>query len=371
MENNNELALRQYAYNKDYYDKLKNIDIKLNWLAYFDPLYQEIKQEFISKQYEIGLSQMNENKFDKAEFTFSKILEFDSSYKNVSVLRLQSVLEPLYNQGLKYIETENYKVAYKIFKQVSTFDVKYKNTLQMLNYSLQKASLPIAVVLVSKKVYPNAEDLSFYQVLSQEIGKSKNPFLKIIDKNNLDKLVKEQEFGIAGIINAETATKVGNIIGAKYFLLIDVSEVKFDELKPTTTLEPAYLSVSQRVEAPNGEAQSVIKFKKVEYSETKKYRKIELRIAYQLVSVQTGQIVSEEGFYTEQFDIHVFARYNGNLDNLYPSLPAGNFMPNIPTDWKEKFFELNRELQSNQTLANKAYEEICLKIMNDIDLYIQ
>jgi len=228
VEGSSEQALRQYIYCKDYFNNLKNIGIDLNWLAYFDPLYEETKQEFIGKQYEIGLSQMKENKFDKAEFSFAKILEFDSSYKNVSVLRMQSLLEPLYNQGLNNIEAENYKAAYKIFKQVASFDATYKNTLQMLDYALQKASLPVAAILVGKKSYNNFEDLSFYQVMVARFSKSKNPFLKIIDRNNLEKLLKEQELGMSGIIDAESAVKAGKMIGAKYFLLIDVTDVKFD-----------------------------------------------------------------------------------------------------------------------------------------------
>jgi tetratricopeptide (TPR) repeat protein len=371
VEGSSEQALRQYIYCKDYFNNLKNIGIDLNWLAYFDPLYEETKQEFIGKQYEIGLSQMKENKFDKAEFSFAKILEFDSSYKNVSVLRMQSLLEPLYNQGLNNIEAENYKAAYKIFKQVASFDATYKNTLQMLDYALQKASLPLAAILVGKKSYNNFEDLSFYQVLVARFSKSKNPFLKIIDRNNLEKLLKEQELGMSGIIDVESAVKAGKMIGAKYFLLIDVTEVKFDELKPTTTEEPAYQSYSERVVGANGEAQSVIKFKKINYSETKKYRKVEARVSYQLVSVQTGQIVSSEVFNAEQYDAHAYAKFNGNIDNLYPNLPAGNFMPDAPVDWKEKFYELNRELASNQILADKAFTEISQKILDDIHLYIQ
>lgn len=371
VEGSNEQALRQYIYCKDYFNNLKNIGIDLNWLAYFDPLYEETKQEFIGKQYEIGLSQMKENKFDKAEFSFAKILEFDSSYKNVSVLRMQSLLEPLYNQGLNNIEAENYKAAYKIFKQVASFDATYKNTLQMLDYALQKASLPVAAILVGKKSYKDFEDLSFYQVLVARFSKSKNPFLKIIDRNNLEKLLKEQELGMSGIIDPESAVKAGKMIGVKYFLLIDVTDVKFDELKPTTSDEPAYQSFSERVVGANGEAQSVIKFKKVNYSETKKYRKVEARVSYQLVSVQTGQIVSSEVFNADQYDAHAYAKFNGNIDNLYPSLPAGNFMPDAPPEWKEKFFELNRELASNQILADKAFAEISQKIIDDISLYIQ
>ncbi|MCF8429254.1 MAG: hypothetical protein K9G64_03905, partial [Bacteroidia bacterium] len=48
----NEDALRQYNYCKDYFNNLKNIGIELNWLTLYDQLYEETKQEFIDKQYD-------------------------------------------------------------------------------------------------------------------------------------------------------------------------------------------------------------------------------------------------------------------------------------------------------------------------------
>ena len=371
VSGDNEDALRQYNYCKDYFNNLKNIGVDLNWQTLYDQLYEETKQEFIGKQYDIGLGLIKENKFDKAELAFDRILEFDSSYKKVSVLRIQSVVEPLYNQGVKYMEVKNYKSAYKVFNQVASFDKTYKQTMPLLNESLQKASLPIAAILVSKKTFVNQEDFSFYQLLVNRLGNSKNPFLKIIDRNSLENLLKEKAFEIAGITDAETASKAGKLIGAKYFLLIDVNEVIFDEMKPTTSIETAYESFSQRVVNETGDAQSVIKFKKVNYKETKQYRKVTAKVSYQLVSVQSGQIVSSEVFSDEAFDVHVYARFDGNKDNLYPSLPAGNFMPIAPKEWTDKFDELNRSLASQQTLADKTYETISLKIIDDINLYME
>jgi len=371
VSGDNEDALRQYNYCKDYFNHLKNIGIDLNWLTLYDQLYEETKQEFIGKQYDIGLGLINENKFDKAELAFDRILEFDSSYKNISVLRIQSVVEPLYYQGLKYLEVKNYKAAHKVFGQVASFDKTYKQTMQLLNESLQKASLPIAAILVSKKTFTNQEDSSFYQLLLDRLRNSKNPFLKIIDRNNLENQLKEKAFEINEIIDAETASKAGKLIGAKYFLLIDINEVIFDEMKPTTTIETAYESFSQRVVNETGDAQSVIKFKKVNYKETKQYRKVAAKVFYQLVSVQSGQIVSSEVFSDEAFDVHVYARFDGNKDNLYPSLPAGNFMPTAPKEWTDKFYELNRNIASQQSLANKTYETISLKIIDDINLYME
>ncbi len=371
VSGDNEDALRQYNYCKDYFNHLKNIGIDLNWLTLYEQLNEETKQEFIGKQYDIGLGLIKENKFDKAELAFDRILEFDSSYKNVSVLRIQSVVEPLYNQGVKYMEVKNYKAAYKVFNQVSSFDKTFKQTVQLLNESLQKASLPIAAILVSKKTFENQEDSSFYQLLVDKLSNSKNPFLKIIDRNNLENLLKEKAFGITEITDAETASKAGKLIGAKYFLLIDINEVVFDEMKPTTTIETAYESFSQRVVNETGDAQSVIKFKKVNYNETKQYRKVAAKVSYQLVSVQSGQIVSSEVFSDEAFDAHVYARFDGNKDNLYPNLPAGNFMPTAPKEWTDKFYELNRSLASQQTLSDKTYEAISLKIIDDINLYME
>lgn len=371
VEGNSEKALRQFFYCKDYFNNVSKIGIELDWQNHFEALYEETKLDFIAEQYKIGLNLMQENKHDKAQITFNKILEFDSSYKNVSVLRIQSIVEPLYKQGLKYMDLGNYNLAYKQFESISKFDKNYKDINEKIQFITQKISVPIATVLTGNTKFDKYQDIAFCDVLIAKLSKSKNPFLQVIDRKNLEKMLQEQELGMSGIVDINTANKAGKIIGAKYFLLLNVYEVNTNELKPTITQETAYQAISERVTAANGETQSVIKFKKVNYSETKKFRKVDARIGYQLVSVQSGQIVSAEVFTSEQFDVHSYARYNGNIDNLYPSLPAGNFMPNAPTDWRDKFFELNRDLLSNQVLTDKVFEEISQKILDDIELFIQ
>lgn len=370
VENNNEKALRQFYYCKDYYKNLNEIGIELDWPTYFDGLYEETKQEFISNQYALGINQMNDKKYDKAEATFSKIMEFDSSYKDVSVLRINTVIEPLYKQGVKYLETENYKNAYKVFSQINKIDASYKNTVQNLNVALQKSSLPIAVLLINKTKYNANEDLNFYQVVIAKLSKSNNPFLKVVDRDNLEKLLKEQELGMTGIVDVNTANKAGKIIGAKYFLLLNVTQVNFNELKPTNYEELAYESFSERVVTSGGESQSVIKFKKVFYTETRKLRKVEAIVSYQLISVETGQIITSDNVIAEKSVRHSYSRFKGNIDNLYPSLPAGNYLPTVDPTWRESFYELNRELALNNVLANDVYEDISLKIINDLNLYI-
>jgi tetratricopeptide (TPR) repeat protein len=371
VEGSSEKALRQFFYCKDYYNNLNKIGIELDWQAHFDALYEETKQEFIAEQYKIGLNLMLDNKHDKAQIAFNKILEFDSSYQNVSVLRIQSIVEPLYKQGTKYLELGKYNLAYKQFEDIMAFDKNYKDVHEKMLFIQQKINVPIATILTGNTKFDKYQDIAFCDVLIAKLSKSKNPFLQVIDRKNLEKILQEQELGMSGIVDANTASKAGKIIGAKYFLLINVYEVNTNELKPTTTQQTAYQAESERVATAGGETQSVIKFKKVNYAETKKYRKVEAKIGYQLVSVQSGQIVSAEVFNGEQFDVHLYARYSGNIDNLYPNLPAGNFMPSAPTEWKDQFFELNRDLLSIQALTDKVFEEISLKILDDIELFIQ
>jgi hypothetical protein len=192
----------------------------------------------------------------------------------------------------------------------------------------------------------------------------------VVDRDNLEKLLKEQELGMTGIVDINTANKAGKIIGAKYFLLLNVTQVNFNELKPTNNEELAYESFSERVVTPSGEMQSVIKFKKVFYTETRKFRKVEASILYQLISVETGQIITSDNVIAEKSDRHSYSRFKGNIDNLYPSLPAGNYLPTVDPTWRESFYELNRELTLNNVLANEVYEDISLKIINDLNLYI-
>lgn len=372
VENNIEEAVKQYRYNQKYYEKVKVTGVELEWHSEFNSLYDELKGEYISKLYDNGLNLMKQNKYDKAEALFSKVVEIDSGFKDVTVLRLNSVMEPLYQQGMAYMQTANYKSAYRNFSKVLSNDAAFKNARQLQQEALAKATVSIGVLMVNEVRYPGAEDVKLYQQVLAEMVAKPSPFLKVVDRSIIEKLLKEQELGMSGMLNPQTAAKAGKLLGLNYFLLVDMSELNYNEQKPTVDSAVAYEAFSEKITDPaTGSTQNLTRFKKVNYREIHQFRQVASRVFYRLISVETSQIVASEVVLSEKRDEQNYARYDGNYMQLYPYLPAANYLPAPPKEWREKFSTTKRELLSNEVLGKAAFDEIAAKIAEDINLYIE
>jgi hypothetical protein len=371
VEESIEDALRQYNDCKLYFQNVKNTGVEVHWPSVYDKLYETNKDEFVSKQYQEGIKLMKDARFDKAELSFKKILEFDSSYKNVSALHSQSVADPIYEKGLKDFESQNYKSAYKNFLQVSSIEASYKNTLELLDESLKKASLPIAITVSDK----NDEKLdlknSLYFHVVSNLNKSQNPFLKVIDRSNSEKLLKEQELGMSGMIDFTGAAKVGKMLGVKFFLILNIGNVNIEEQAVTPSNKIAYDSYTQEFTDKNtGQIQSEIRYKSVNFKEYSGYRKLNSSVAYQLLSVETGEVVLSDIYNDEKLDYVNFARYFGNTRNLCPTPQIGEESTDMKNKWLSKFTTPERALQSSSVLMNKTLEETSIKIVDSINSYI-
>jgi hypothetical protein len=59
---------------------------------------------------------------------------------------------------------------------------------------------------------------------------------EVIERAQLDKVMKEQALGMTGALDAASATKVGNILGVNYMVLAKINEATFED-KSTTGKE--------------------------------------------------------------------------------------------------------------------------------------
>ena len=68
----------------------------------------------------------------------------------------------------------------------------------------------------------NKEDLDALQVGMQQMlttELAQNPALRVVDRTQIRSLLEEQELGATGRVDANTAAKVGKVVGARYSIL--------------------------------------------------------------------------------------------------------------------------------------------------------
>lgn len=371
LDNKIEDALIQYKYNKKYYEKTKEVGVMLEWPEMYNEIFADIKSEYINTAYDNALELMKQNKYDKAETLFENISDLDTTFKNISVLRLNTVLEPMYNQGILQISTDDYKKAYCSFAKVLSYDENYKNCKQLFEEAKRKANVALAILPINTKHYQDLEDEKLYRQISEEIKLSSNPFLKIIDKMDFETQLKSKQIYLSNFISNDSLILVGEKLGINYFLLIDVREVNYIEQALTFDTVIAYESFSDKVIDPaTGNNQFVTRFKKTFYLNSNQSRIVNAKIQYSLKSVKLNQVLLRDEASFEKRDDQSFSRFDGNYLNLYPALPAGNFLPTFDIAWRDKFVEFKRDLLPASKLRADCFEEIAKKISEDVNLYI-
>lgn len=372
VSNENQQAVMQYIACKKYYDKCKSVGVELEWPSMYDPIYEDIKNEYISKKYDSGLELMKSNKYEMAEAAFSEIALIDSTYKDATVLRVKSIVEPLYQHGQKMMEIENYKDAYRDFNKIVSLDATYKNALALRADALAKASVGLGVLPVQNQTRTQGFDVRLYQQIIATLVQAKNPFLKVVDRSSLESMLREQQLGMSGIVDPESAAKAGKLIGLKYVLMTAISDLVYEDTGLLGDSLVAYEAYTETLPPaiPNGIPQTVTRFKKVQYMDSHQKRRLYYRVFYQLVSTQTAQVVASEVLTEEVADEMHNCTYAGNVNSLYPELPAKNTMPPKPTEFRERFNQVKRDLVSKEEMTQKVCKVISQKMLEDINVYL-
>lgn len=371
VANDAENAVRQYLSCKKYFNRCKTVGVDLEWASMYDPIYEDIKNDLVQKKYEAGLQLMQDKKYDQAEKLFSDIAEIDSTFKDATVLRKQSIAEPLYQQGLRRMGEENFREAYRSFKKVVELDRGYKDAAARMDEALAKATIGIGVLPVQNQTRQQGFDVRLYQQLVASLVNIKDPFLKVIDRGSLEMQLREQQLGMSGMVDPESAARAGKLIGLKYVLMTAMSDLVYEDPGPQKDSLTAYEAYTEQIppSIPNGLPQSVTRFKKVKYLNTRYHRKLYMRVFYQMVSTQTGQVVAGDVLTEESVADNQMSVYDGNVAQLYPELPRSNVFPPKPVEFREQFNKVYDDLPSREEMTNKVCENICRKLVADVSIY--
>jgi len=371
IENNVPDAVKQYQYNQKYYNRVKSVGVDINWPSMYNEVYEDIKDEYISKLHYSSLELINEKKYEKAEEKFAQIAELDSTYKEVTVVRMSTVLEPLYQRGLRMMKNKNYKEAYFSFEKVLEYDAKYKDSKSLKADALAKATITIGVLPMGNQTKLDKEESQLYSQLVTKIQQITNPFIKVLDKSGIENRLKEKQLELAAFLNPATAIETAEVIGLKYLLFSSLDYAQVENFNPSNQTKVAYEAINENVQkGRNGAYQFVTRFKKVNFTETYQMRRVAYKVNYRLANILTLETEITDSVEIEQKDEQTIGKYEGEFQNLYPFLPAGDFMPETPTAWRNQFTETKRNLLSISILSANCSQAIIERMVSDISFYI-
>jgi tetratricopeptide (TPR) repeat protein len=369
VENNVDEAMKTYKNAERYSKTAENIGVKIRWPTEYDEVYEDIRAEYIAKLYDEALVMMNDKRYEQAERQFERIAALDSSYKGITVLRLNTVLEPLYKTGVIQLSQDKYKLAYQTFSKIVKQDETFKDAKALQEEAINKATTTVGILPVKSHTdSSNAAILD--ELINERMMQNSFAYVKVLNSKELKQNLESR--GWASIADVDKAAEAGRNLGIKYVLLVVVKKVDYVEIPMTTEQKNAFEAFSENILNPyTGTYSAITKFRKVTYDDTYEQRSYSMEIQYQLISAADGKVVSGETIFPSQKDEQHQLVYKGNINNVYEELPTGNYLPPINQAWRDLFTNTKREPLARAVLANETNRQAARQIAAAVSAYFR
>ena len=366
-----------YSYLKalDWQKNARIYNVSLEIPDYYTTYYNEDLSVYLAQLYEEAISYLDKEEFDLGAAKLDEILGLKADYKDVAELKSYARLEPLYRKGNQALEMKKYRKAYGLFGRT----VSYKDSDELRAYALKEAQYPIAMLPFENatKVI-NAHKAFESQFLNHFIN-NKSTFIKIIDRVHIQTILAEQELGISGLVDANTAAQAGDLFGAKALLVgrLVSLDVKQASIKPSR--KKGWESYQQKqYNASTKENDLVTKYKKVHYNEFYGTNSVSLTVEYKLISTETGEIL-KTNLISETLEDEVwYITYDANTKNLLSGSWSNKLINSdtdiVNTSYQDRrqiqnLLKANRKLVSTEELKNTALKNVSGQAVNEINSY--
>lgn len=332
--------------------------------------FEIAKKKYLAIEFEKANSLLAQENFEEAEAVFHEIQLIEPSYKGSDLAKLKEIaqLEPIYRRGNEFLDRGKNRAAFYEFKKVVNKNVNYKDAKDKQDESLSLAQFPIAVLkfknysvntVAAAKVQANTID---------ELLKNKGPFIKILDRTQMNRVLNEQYLAMNGWVEGSGAVRTGELLGAKAILSGKLLSVKTITGKPSLTRKKGYKKVQEKYyNLQTKRTETKVRYEKIYYNNFYGQSSVTVSFQYILVSSETGEVllsgIAEESM-TSTVDYNTF---KGDVTKLYPGTwisrssksPSDRVYTNRSrVNTFQNKFSANRTLTNTSELADEAYKKV-------------
>lgn len=349
--------------------------VSLEVPSYYPGYYKEDLAFYLAAIYDDAMSCLDKEEFDKGLSYLDEILRLDAAYKDVAELKTYARLEPVYRKANLALETKKFRSAYYLFGRT----ISYKDSDELKAYALKEAQYPIAMLPFENATTTANIHKSFESQFLNLFVKDKNPFIKIIDRVHIETVLNEQELGLSGLVDSQTAAKAGDLFGAKALLVGRLVSYDAKFSVPKATKKKGWESYKQKkYNAATKEYDLVTKYSKVKYNLFQGRSYVNLTIEYKLISTETGEILATNLFTDKREDNVRYIEFDGNTKNLvsgtWVSSESDSESDRKNTGYKDRkniqgLLKANKNLRSKADLMSIALKNVSAKAVSEINSY--
>ncbi len=365
-------AVDDYLDAQSYFKKIKNAGTLLNLDESYEEYYNEAKDYYLEDEYGRAIDALNREEFSDAETRFAKILKVQAKYKDAAEKYNIAKFEPVYRLGRSQMNQEQYRTAYYTFSSILNNISEYQQAQTYRDEAFEKASIPVLIAPIVARNRETAVAASqLRQDLQNELQKSKNPFIKVVDISALPKEVLQKDGVHINLAEAQLA-------GIKAVLSVNLVDIggTLDSKKKSS--QKAYWMEEKKVKDENGEEKKVVEYHKTLYTLYTQTSSAWLKMNYKCIRVEDGNVIGADGIDLSTKDEIAYATYDGNYKLLVPgswaSSRTDSASDKVNTNKSDRnqflaLFKARQKPNSVTTLKNTLLNDAQVQIRQVLDNY--
>jgi hypothetical protein len=350
-----------------YHDKVERLGIDLEYPKYLNDDYESVKGEYIKALYDESNELMAEMKFERAKTLLKEIDRLEPDYLNISELKNTATNEPLYLQATRHFDAGRYRLAYYEFDEIYRNDPNYKDVAILRSECLDLGKFPVAIGEFDNTSSRKGLEKRLKAFVITELSAINDPFLRIVERDNLEMVLEEQRMNLSGIVDESTAVEVGNILGAKAIITGTLISFKEKEGRLRVTEKKGY--EAYRIKLYNKEEDRhyyQTRYKPVTYKEYYNANEVSLSFQYKAISLETGEVLFSNIAEKNMSDDVYYASYDGEATRLYPAGKEGVLAGRSDKARLLNLLRANRSLRSVEELSNMAYSAVASDLSSEL-----
>lgn len=350
-----------------YRQKIEKLGISLTAPDYLADDFSEAKSVYLKSLYNQGNDLMAEKRFDEANTVFSELTRLEPHYKDVKELKNVSQNEPVYLSASELFDQHQYRKAYYEFDGIYNRDPNYKDVAILRNECLDKGQYPVAIVPFENASGKRDVEKRVQAFVLTDLAAINDPFLKIIERENMEMILREQRLSLSGVVNEHTAAQVGNLLGAK--AIITGTLLSYTQKPGRMVIRDKKAYEGYQVKLYNKEEDKnyyETRYKAVDYKEYYNTNEVNVSFQYKAISLESGEVLFSK-VVNKHMDSQVYyGVYPGEIKNLYPAGKDGVVTNNRERNQLIGLMRASREIKSVDELSNDAFSAVANALSNDL-----
>lgn len=299
-------AIYLYDDAKKLQKQANRVGVKLQKLNDYSVYYNEALDHYLEQQYNKGKQYLALENFNAAKTIFSEIVHFNEIFKDTKYQLKMATYEPLYLEGIKYLETNSNRKAYYQFTDILK-QTDYKDALQLKNEALEKATIKIAIKpnIIDRRHNKTKEEFRSYFIST--LNEIPSPFYKIIEVPSLK--VRQP---------LDTQLTLAKNAGAKALFSLNIDNISYQKAPLKKESYKAYQKIKTSYKDKNGETKTKIEYKKITTALYSQSEDASINLEYKLISTIDRSVLINKVLRDQITDQVKYMKYKGDYKQLVP-----------------------------------------------------